>query len=125
MKNHRLIICSDKTVETYNKITNILGWTPFENERDKRSDYRYSVWSYEVETSDNDPYFDFINVFLDRLEPKFIDLEKLGIKKEDITIWLLYEYDQQCGLELSPSNMKRLGNNEISLCIDCWQNSAK
>jgi hypothetical protein len=50
-----------------------------------------------VTETDTDPYFDFINSFLDLLEPKFADLEKLGVTKDKILFWLLYEYDQQCG----------------------------
>jgi len=74
-----------------------------------------------VDEDDEAPYFDFINVFLDALEPKIDELLKLGVTKDDITFWLLYEYDQQCGMEFHPQEMKRLGESGIVLCIDCWQ----
>lgn len=79
------------------------------------------MWTYTVDTDDEEPYFDFINKFLDILEPKFNELNELGIDKSNITFWLLYEYDQQCGLEFHPQEMKRLGESGIVLCIDCWQ----
>jgi hypothetical protein len=116
----RLDILTDNTIDTYNKITNILGWTPTQLGIEKHLDTRYSVWSYSVDIGEADPYFDFINIFLDRLEPKFINLEKLGVTKDNITFWLLYEYDQQCNLEFDPQRLKRLGDNGISLCISCW-----
>jgi hypothetical protein len=82
---------------------------------------QYGVWIYSVEKSDGEPYYDFINLFLDILEPNFESLEKLGIKRDDISFWHLYEYDQQCGMEFMPKEMERLGKNGITLCIDCWQ----
>jgi hypothetical protein len=122
MKYYRLDIRTDNTVDTFNKITNILGWTPCKEDDENNPDIRYIVWSYAVdESADN---FDFINIFLDKLEPNFDELKKLGVTKDDITFWLLYEYEQQCGMEFSPNEMKRLGDNGITLCIDCWQTDA-
>ena len=119
MKYYRLDISTDNTADTLNKITNILGWTPSKVDDENRRDNRYMVWSYSVdESADN---FDFINIFLDKLEPNFDELQKLGVTKDDITFWLLYAYDQQCGMEFAPKEMKRLGDNGITLCIDCWQ----
>lgn len=36
---------------------------------------------------------------------------------------MLYEYDQQFGMEFHPQEMERLGQNGIHLNIDCWTNS--
>ena len=116
----RLDIQTDNTADTFNNITYILGWTPKQPGKDKYPDACYNVWSYSVDIGEADQYFDFINIFLDRLEPKFINLEKLGVTKGNITFWLLYEYDQQCNMEFDPQRLKRLGDNGITLCISCW-----
>lgn len=121
MKYHRLDIRTDNSADTYNKISNLLGWTPIQRDNDKTSNDRYSIWSHSVDIGDDEPYFDFVNIFLDRLEPNFTELQKLAVTKDDITIWLLHEYNQQCGMEFHPKEMKRLGDNGIVLCIDCWQ----
>ncbi|WP_320052972.1 DUF4279 domain-containing protein [uncultured Acetobacteroides sp.] len=124
MKYHHLYIYIDDNIETYNKITDLLGVKPTKFEKYKTSkepDNKYDLWAYSVETEDEEPYFDFINKFLNILEPKFEDLKKLGVKKNDILFWLLYEYDQQCAMEFHPEEMKRLGESGIVLNIDCWQ----
>ncbi len=54
------------------------------------------------------------------MEGKYELLATIGIERKDITIWMLYEYDQQCNLEFDPIRMKRLGDNGIGLCISCW-----
>lgn len=77
-------------------------------------------WIYEVESSETD-YFDCINEFLDILEANYENLDRVGIAKNDISIWIIYEYNQQCNLEFIPKDLKRLGDNEISLCISCYE----
>jgi hypothetical protein len=121
MKYHRLYIDSNNNIETYNQITKLLGIQPTKFERRKKLDDTLDLWTYSVDTNDDEPYFDFINKFLDILEPKFNELKELGIDKSNITFWLLYEYDQQCGLEFHPQEMKRLGESGIVMCIDCWR----
>ena len=63
----------------------------------------------------------FIETFLSYLNGKERELLELGVRSENISIWMLYEYDGQCNLEFSPSDMKRLGEKEISLCVSCWE----
>jgi hypothetical protein len=70
-----------------------------------------------------DPPVDFVNTFLYILEGKYGELFKVGVEKSDITIWMYYEYDSQCNLEFLPQDLKRLGDNDISLCISCWQSN--
>lgn len=78
-------------------------------------------WCFEIEEKENDEYFDFINYFMDILEGNYRELKSIGIHKEDISIWLLYEFiDNQCNMEFLPKDLKRIGDNEISLCISCW-----
>jgi hypothetical protein len=102
MKYYQLFIDTDNNSETYNSVTELLGLQPKEDEKDKISKDRYSTWMYIVTELETDPYFDFINNFLDILEPKFADLEKLGMTRDKILFWMLYEYDQQCGMEFHP-----------------------
>ncbi len=79
-----------------------------------------NIWCFEVQEKESDEYFDFIHHFLDMLEGKYDQLKSMGISKEDISVWLLYEYDNQCNMEFLPDNLKRLGDNGISLCVSCW-----
>ena len=48
-------------------------------------------------------------------------LESIGISREDISIWVLYEYEGQCNMEYDPVSMKKIGENGIVLCISCWE----
>ncbi len=120
MKYYQLFIDTDDNSETYNSLTNLLKLQPTENEMNKASEYNNSSWMYMVTETENDPNFDFINNFLDILEPKFADLEKLGVTRDKILFWILYEYDQQCGMEFHPQEIIRLGQSGIHLNIDCW-----
>lgn len=121
MKYHRLHIDTDGTQNNYNEISKILGVQPTDFPRSKFDNNPFDMWTYAVDVADEDLYYDFINKFLEILEPKFVDLEKLGVTKDKITIWLLYEYYGQCAMEYHPKEMKRLGESGIALCIDCWQ----
>ncbi|MBI9075944.1 MAG: hypothetical protein JEZ02_11065 [Desulfatibacillum sp.] len=94
-------------------ISNVLGIDPSEK-YDKE-------WIYEVIQHENDEYHDFINKFLDMLDGNYSKLQDVGVNIEDITIWMLYEYNQQCNMEFSPEQMKRIGDAGIALCISCWQ----
>lgn len=125
MKYYRLFIDTDNKAETYNRITELLELQPTEDVKSKDSSTRYSTWMYEVSEAETEPYFDFINNFLDILEPRFSDLEKLHITRDHILFWMLYEYDQQCGMEFNPQELTRLGQSGIHLNIDCWPNSTE
>jgi hypothetical protein len=116
---NKLQIAFDPSVDTFNKLTTILGVKPVGDLSNFHNNIP-SSWTYEVIDDKADEYFDFINVFLDLLETKYSDLEKLNIQRSDISIWLLYEYDQQCNVEFDPVRLKRLGDNGITFCISCW-----
>lgn len=124
MKYYQLFIYTDNNSETYDSVTELLGLQPTE-EKYNISEDRYSSWMYMVTEAETDPYFDFINSFLDILEPKFGDLEKLSVTRDKILFWMLYEYDQQCGMEFHPQEMTRLGQSGIHLNIDCWTNNTE
>lgn len=78
-------------------------------------------WTCSVSESESDPPFDFIDKFLSILNGHYAELENLGITRSEISIWIYYEYDEQCNLEFSPESMMRLGTEGITLCISCWQ----
>lgn len=81
-------------------------------------------WALALEEGPNDAPVPFVEVFMGLLEGRFDALEGIGVSRDDITIWLLYEYDEQCNLEFSASDLKRLGDSGISLCVSCWQASS-
>lgn len=115
MKFHNLYITTN-TFETYQKVTSLLNVIP------KKETSDFGTWTYQfAENEDVDNYFDFVNTFLDILEPNFERLKALGIEKEDILIWQFYEYDQQCSMSFNPQEMKRFGESGISFNIDCIQ----
>lgn len=103
------IRCS--TDEQVRKVSSILNREPAEP--------MGNTW-LEVEEKKGDEYFDFINQFLDILEGKYEQLQSVGVHREDISVWFLYQYEDQCNMEFLPSDLKRLGTNRISLCISCW-----
>lgn len=106
----------------FDKVTEILGVEPAVDEpRLSFPELEYSTWNYQVESHEDDSYFDFINKFLNILEPKFEKLASIGITKQEISIWHLYEYDQQCNMEFHAQELKRLGEFGITLCISCWE----
>lgn len=111
--SYRLQIqCSDSR-----EIAVILGSSPHGQE-DR------CVFVLKREIGENDPWVDVISEFLDLLIGKYELLEKLGVTRRDISIWLLYEYDEQCNMEFAPETTLRLGQEGITLCISCWQGAA-
>lgn len=92
-----------------------------ENYLNIKSNYYQNGWGIEVVVDENDKYFDAINYFIDILEPNFSKLFSIGITSYDISIWILYEYEEQCNLEFNASDLQRIGNNNINLNISCWK----
>lgn len=79
-----------------------------------------SYWELSI-NEDSEKYYFAIPYFMDILENKIIELKKIKINCNDISIWYFYEYDGQCNMEFPPNNLKRIGENGITLCISCWQ----
>ena len=105
------IVCLDK--EQRDRISDLLKAKPTKQ--------MGNTWCLEIEEKENDDYFDFINHFLGLLNDKYEQLEIARITKEDISIGLLYAYNDQCNIEFSPNDLKRLGESGIRFCISCWQ----
>ncbi len=125
MKYYNLYINFEDSFETYNAVTKIMGVIPAKNSPSKFRASLYDTWWYQVVEKESDSSFDFINVFLDLIEPNFNKLAELNIKKSDILIWLVYEYGKQCSMEFHPQEMKRLGESGIVFNIDCFESSIK
>jgi len=112
MKYYSINITTN-TIGTYQKVTKLLNVVPMDETID------FSMWNYQVVVNDEEERFDFVNVFIDLVEPNFERLKTLGIEKDDIIIGLVYEYDEQCSMEFNSQEMKRLGESGISFNIDC------
>ena len=78
-------------------------------------------WSYEIVFEERKEYYDIIAKLLDSLEGKYEELQKLGIETNDISIWLIYGYHNQCNMEFEPKTLERLGKRGITLCISCYE----
>lgn len=124
--HYDIFITFDHSWETFNSLTKTLGVEPrpFEKWKFHTSDVP-SSWMYQLQEKEFDEHIDFINVFLDILEPKFSILETMGIKREDITISMVYKYEHQCNLEFHPQEMSRLGKSGIILTISCFDRTDK
>lgn len=50
--------------------------------------------------------------------------EKEIIFRKDINqviVWFMYEYVEQCNMEFSPEFLKGLSILDVTLCISCWE----
>mgnify|MGYP001806443121 FL=1 len=125
--------------EHLNELEKVLAIKSDLTEDDLGSDVVW--WQYVIELSDNlsEDYFlaDFNNNTLNKsdtdkksisyiqklvsiLENKYEQLNKIGIKRSDISIWYLYAYNGQCNMEFLPEDMLLLGKEGISFCVSCW-----
>ncbi|MFY1047284.1 hypothetical protein [Chryseobacterium sp. GP-SGM7] len=77
------------------------------------------VWIYEINESEK--ALNFVDYFIKILNPHFETLKTLNIHRNHISFWILYEYQNQCNLELPAKTLKLLGDSEIDLCISCWE----
>jgi hypothetical protein len=77
-------------------------------------------WELQLIEKDEDEYIPFIDYFLAILESKYDQLEEIGVKRDDISIWLIYCYDGQCNMEFSPQEMYSLGKEGITFCVSCY-----
>ena len=78
-----------------------------------------NIWAVEDEEPEIG-WIDFIGRYCDSVRRGMTGLEGLGISSDYISIWMLYEYDQQCNMEFTPDEMKVMGELGITFCISCW-----
>lgn len=80
----------------------------------------YSLgWIHETKLEEDNQ--NVISEYLEKIENSLNKLEKLRISKDDISIWLIYEYNNQCNLEFPPEILKQLGVNGIKFCLSCYE----
>lgn len=83
-----------------------------------------SKWSEEVNFKIVDNgiiFFDYISFFLNIIESHSNEFKKNGVERKDISIWRLYEYDEQCNMEYSAEELKKLWDAGVTFCISCWE----
>ena len=107
---YRLQILSSKSYSE-EQLNNVIGVS---------SNFPHADWGIEIIQSDEN-FSGILVYFLSLLEGKYEKLESIGITREDISIWVLYEYEGQCNMEYDPVSMKKIGENGIVLCISCWE----
>ncbi|MCL1943925.1 MAG: hypothetical protein FWF54_10315 [Candidatus Azobacteroides sp.] len=102
----------DTSIDKYDMINGILG---------VKSNSPHAGWEFGIEQKDDDEYIHFIDYFLSILKDKYEQLEVIGVTRNDISVWMLYEYEGQCNMEFSSEDMYNLGKEGIVLCVSCWE----
>ena len=95
---YRLQILSSKSYSE-EQLNNVIGVS---------SNFPHADWGIEIIQSDEN-FSGILVYFLSLLEGKYERLESIGISREDISIWVLYEYEGQCNMEYDPVSMKKIG----------------
>lgn len=101
----RIIDSKDDTINTINDIIGI------------ESNEEHLAWGYGIYSEYR---IDFVSQFLSILEGKYDALANIGVMRNNISIWMLYEYEDQCNMEFTPQETKTLGEAGITLCVSCW-----
>ena len=76
-------------------------------------------WILRIDKEEDEPFL-FISHFLSLLDGKYDALKKMGVNRENISVWMNYAYDSQCNMEFLPDDMYNLGKEGIVLCVSCW-----
>jgi hypothetical protein len=93
------------------KLESILG---------KSNDEPAVGWGLKIE-EDSPKFTQALNLYVELIDANIKELRKYDISADDITIWYMYEYEQQCNMEFWPDITKRIGELGIVLCISCWE----
>lgn len=104
------IHCPDEAIASVSKV---LGIEPTERE--------YGYWGFELSERDSDDPVYFVDEYLGMLDGKYRLLERIGIARKDISVWVFGEYSGQCAMQFSSAELRRLGENGVDLCIECWE----
>lgn len=82
-----------------------------------------SLYCWEYAIGEGAVFFEnALDHLLSVLMPKMKNLRSIGIQPDDISIWYLYEYKGQCNIEFDASELKKMGDLGVALCISCWEN---
>jgi len=77
-------------------------------------------WGWRLEEA-SPRFVRALPLFLDLLTRHGEALAQLGVVAEEITVWYIYAYEQQCNMEFGPALMKRMGELGVTLCISCYE----
>jgi hypothetical protein len=84
-----------------------------------------AYWSTSITCSDDKEYINFIDHFRKLLEGKLKKLSYFLEGPDPITIWILYEYENQCNMEFSLKDLQDFEKMGAGLCISCWEKYEK
>lgn len=107
------IYCSD---ERMSQVSKVLGVDPTE--------VQHGYWGLEVSDEEIADGVDAVGRVLGLLDGKFEDLERIGVARSDVSIWLFVEYQGQCSLLFTAQDLCRIAEKKLDLCIECWEVSA-
>ena len=85
----------------------------------KTNDSYTNTWVLTIDKENDEPFL-FVEYFLSLLDGKYDALKKMGVNREDISVWMNYAYDSQYNMAFSPDDMYNLGKEGIILCVSCW-----
>jgi hypothetical protein len=78
-------------------------------------------WTLQFIIKNDDDYnFPFVDYFLSILKGKYKQLEKIGVTRDNISVWYVYYYDALCNMKFSPKDLYNLGKEGIVFCISCY-----
>lgn len=101
----------------HEKVSKIMDHAPAKEPR--------SILKFFEEEQNEEPQWYKLESFLDIIDEKFEKLEKIGIERKDISIWMNCAYDDEsCDISLDPATLLRLGEDGIRPCITCWKGDA-
>ncbi len=75
----------------------------------------------EIVENEEDIRFDCANEFIKIIQANEKIIDEYKLEESNISLSISYEYDAQCNMEFSSDELKRLGDNGITLCVSCWQ----
>lgn len=78
------------------------------------------IWIYELAQNEKDNYINFIDIFTNILNEKIDLLKNIWIQKNDISIWILCNFEEQCNLEFSSNQINNLSKIWVWLNISCY-----
>lgn len=97
------------------QVSSILGVQP------SNTQFGWELWVDDISYS----YAESVEYFCSLLEKNMPELLRIKVVKEDIELWILYEYEQQCNFEFHSTELARISNLDIVLCISCWQKDSE
>lgn len=105
------------SIEKTEKLSNLLSI--------KESKISGFSWILEKVDDFKGEYFDIIDYYIKILIKNSNLFKSSEFNNTEITLWILYEYKNQCNLEFSSVDLKKISDLGIHLCISCWEEQSK